>query len=374
MSDQADRLGTRRHFLAVAGATACAFVAGAAISPRSAKGEATTQPTTAPAPPFRVHDWKRDAKNPVLPPAKTFDAGACMNPFVIRVGDEYYLFYSGATKGGGVHRICLATAPVADVRQWKRLGPLFEVGKKGAFDETWCVLPCVHKIGAKWHLYYTGRSAKKGAGLQAFWGMGLATSDDLLHWTKTSPDPLLTGDGFADWPNNRGIAGGGRIIELPQPDGKILYRMYYTLPTGTPSKSLLVDQAKQAVTADSYDGLKWFDKRVVLRPRLDARYENAATIALNVWKSKTRWRAIYAGIGSQFGAYSICEAASIDGLNWERGQTGENLSIPPSGKGWESRMTCYPNVIEENGKLRLFYCGNGYGATGIGTATAEMLD
>ncbi|MEO6908800.1 MAG: hypothetical protein ABI210_13020 [Abditibacteriaceae bacterium] len=30
---------------------------------------------------------------------------------------------------------------------------------------------------------------------------------------------------------------------------------------------------------------------------------------------------------------------------------------------WESQMTTYPNVIEEDGKLRLFYCGNGYGAT-----------
>jgi hypothetical protein len=37
-------------------------------------------------------------------------------------------------------------------------------------------------------------------------------------------------------------------------------------------------------------------------------------------------------------------------------------------------MTEYPNVIEEDGRLRLFYCGNGYGRTGIGTATAEPLD
>ena len=84
--------------------------------------------------------------------------------------------------------------------------------------------------------------------------------------------------------------------------------------------------------------------------------------------------AIYAGIGTRFGAYSICEAVSDDGLNWERGQPGENLALAPAGTGWESKMTEYPNVIEENGKLRLFYCGNGYGTTGIGTALADMLD
>ena len=64
---------------------------------------------------------------------------------------------------------------------------------------------------------------------------------------------------------------------------------------------------------------------------------------------------------------------SDDGLSWERGAPGKNLSLAPEGNGWESRMTAYPSVIEENGRLRLFYCGNGYGATGIGTATAEPL-
>jgi hypothetical protein len=236
------------------------------------------------------------------------------------------------------------------------------------------VLPCVHRIGNRWHLYYTGRSARPGVGLQAFCGIGLAVSDDLRNWKKISAEPVLEGDGFPDWPDNRGIAGGGRIVELPQPDGRILYRMHYTLATGTPSKKLAVDQAKQSVVAHSYDGIDWFDKRVVLRPRAEANYENAGTIALNVWKTKTRWRAIYAGIGTRYGAYSILEAVSDDGLVWDRGQPGDNLSIAPSGRGWESKMTEYPNVIDENGKLRLFYCGNGYGATGIGTAMADMLD
>jgi len=322
---------------------------------------------------FRVHAWKRDPRNPVLPPGGgEFDVGCCMNPHVLRVGDEYYLYYAGATADGG-RRICLAIAPVSDVTKWKRLGPLFDRGGTGAFDEVWCVLPCIHKIGTTWHLYFTGASAS-GGGLQAFRGIGLATSNDLVHWEKYSPDPILLGDGFAEWPNNKGIAGGGRIMEIPQPGGKPLYRMHYTLATGSPGNDLRVDQAKQSVVAHSLDGLTWFDKRVVMRPRLEADYENAATIALNVWKTPKRWRAIYAGIGTRFGAYSICEAVSSDGLSWDRGAPDENLSLPPSGTGWESRMTEYPNVIEENGMVRLFYCGNGYGATGIGTALAEPLE
>jgi predicted GH43/DUF377 family glycosyl hydrolase len=323
---------------------------------------------------FQCHAWQRDARNPILPPGGfEWDVSCCMNPFVLRRGDEYWLYYAGGDKAGK-RRICLAIAKVDDLSKWERQGPLFDVGGKGSFDETWCVLPCVHKVGDRWHLYYTGRSARAGVGLQGFFGMGLATSDDLLTWKKHAADPIMTGDGFAEFPKNVGIAGGGRIIEIPQESGPPLLRMHYTLPTGTPSKDLKIDQAKHSVIAHSLDGITWTDKRLVLGPRLEAPYENAATIALNVWKTKTRWRAIYAGIGTKFGAYSICEAVSDDGLTWHRGEPGENLALPPQGKGWESKMTEYPNVIQEGDNLRLFYCGNGYGTTGIGTAVAPMLD
>lgn len=351
----------RRHFHAAAISTSLTY----GLSRLSAAEERKK---------FECHAWERDARNPILPPGGfEWDVSCCMNPFVLRRGDEYWLYYAGGDKAGK-RRICLAIANVHDLSKWERKGPLFDVGGKGSFDETWCVLPCIHRIGDKWHLYYTGRSAKGGVGLQAFYGMGLAVSDDLLNWKKHSTEPIMTGDGFEQFPKNVGIAGGGRIIEIPQASGPPILRMHYTLPTGTPSKDLKVDQAKHSVIAHSTDGITWKDKRLVLGPRLDAEYENAATIALNVWKTKTRWRAIYAGIGTKFGAYSICEAVSDDGLKWDRGAPGENLALPPQGKGWEGKMTEYPNVIQEGDNLRLFYCGNGYGATGIGTAVAPMLD
>lgn len=349
-----------------------ALLAPLAFRPQPLRGEESESKQTQQG--FQVHVWQRDVRNPIFPPGPgAFDVGACMNPWIIVKNDEYWLFYAGADKRGH-RRICLATTPRDNLAGWKRHGPLFDLGGKGSFDETWCVIPCVHRLGDKWHMYYTGRSADVGVGLQGFRGIGLAVSDDLRNWKKVSTDPVLLGDGFPDWPKNKGIAGAGSILEIPQPDGKTLYRMHYTLATGTPGKDLLINQAKQAVMAETHDGRTWFHKRVMLRPRLEATYENAAVIALNLWKTKTRWRAIYAGIGTRFGAYSICEAFSPDGETWQRGKPGENLALPPTGTGWESKMTEYPHVVREHGKLRLFYCGNGYGATGIGTAIAEPLD
>lgn len=349
----------RRRFLAAAALTAAPFLGCGGLP---APAEETS---------FRVHAWRRDQRNPLLPPKESFDVRRCMNPFDVRREDEYWLFYGGADREGR-HRICLATTPMDELSNWRRLGPVLDNGGADAFDELWCVLPCVHRVGDRWHLYYTGRG-RTGAGLQSFRGIGLAVSDDLQTWKRLQDEPVLTGEGFDEWPGNQGIAGGGGLVELPQAGGRILYRMHYTLATGTPSPMLQIDQAKQSVIAHSWDGITWFDKRVVLRPRAEAAYENAATIALNVWRHGDRWRAIYAGIGTKFGAYSICEAESSDGLAWRRGQPGENLALPPSGAGWESRMTTYPHVLTEDGRLRLFYCGNGYGATGIGTALAKPM-
>ena len=36
-------------------------------------------------------------------------------------------------------------------------------------------------------------------------------------------------------------------------------------------------------------------------------------------------------------------------------------------------MVEYPSVLRlDSGELLMFYCGNGYGATGVGVATASM--
>src|SRR5687768_2634636 len=131
---------------------------------------------------FDVHRWERDPRNPIFPPRESFDIVACMNPFVLRRGEEYWLYYAGGDREGH-RRICLAIARVKDVTSWRRLGPIFDLGP-GAFDKDWCVLPCLHRFGDMWHLYYTGYNGRSADGLQAFRGIGLATSDDLLNWHK----------------------------------------------------------------------------------------------------------------------------------------------------------------------------------------------
>lgn len=321
---------------------------------------------------FSLHQWQRDPRNPVFRPGpEAFDETACMNPCVLRRGDEYYMFYGGGDRAGH-RRICLATTPVNDITAWTKHGSVFDHGEPGCFDEMWAVLPSVYQFNGKWHMYYTGRNSRD-PGLQSFCGIGLALSDDLFNWKRVSEKPILEGYGIPEFPDNRGIAGSS-IQELQDASGKTMYRMYHVLTVGTPSPDLRIDQAKYCATVDSYDGYEWFNKQILFRPRPEVDYENAAATAPKAWRVPSGWRGIYSAIGTRFGAYSICEAVSRDGIHWDRGEPGKNLSLAPQGDGWESEMVEYTSVVEEEGRLRLFYCGNGYGATGIGTAVAEKLD
>jgi hypothetical protein len=50
------------------------------------------------------------------------------------------------------------------------------------------------------------------------------------------------------------------------------------------------------------------------------------------------------------------------------------VNLPLSESGWDSEMVCYPNVIEHQGRLFMFYNGNGFGSTGFGYATLTTAE
>ena len=193
----------------------------------------------------------KNAASPFLPPnrSSTYDSSVCMNPNIVQVDDEWRLYYAGADHRS-IHRIALATAPVTAPTPanavWSRRGVVLGNGEPGSFNSDWSVLPMVKKIGAVWHLYFTGRSSSgcpytNRTGLQSFWGIGLATSTDGLHFKLYSRDPIILGNATKEYPDNYGIAGGGSLIEDTVHGG---YRLYYTLAVGSTSHDVKVDQKK----------------------------------------------------------------------------------------------------------------------------------
>ena len=156
--------------------------------------------------------------------------------------------------------------------------------------------------------------------------------------------------------------------------------MYYTITNGTgdldlglPVEDKRRAHEKHCAVCHSYDGIEWFDHRIVLSRRLEVANENIGVAAPFVWQDGDAYRMLYCGIGTRWWYYSISEAVSADGYDWERGGgDGENIALAPNeAAAWESKSVEYPCVIDEDGGKRLFYCGNENGGTGIGTAVAH---
>lgn len=315
--------------------------------------------------------WKRDAQNPILPPraAGNFDSTRCMNPWVVRQADQYHLFYAGGDDDG-LHRLGMATAKTDQLTQWDRSGPLFDKGKPGAFDARWCVLPhAIRMADDRWHLYYTGNSGR-GTGLSSFPGIGLATSQEGRDWSRFSTQPVLARSGEPGSPDAIGIAGGS-VLKVQRSDGTSEWRFYYT-GCPTTGKAHLLNQQKTICLAVSEDGIHWEKQGAIMLRDPERDYENVGVAGPVVLQREGGgFQMWYSAIGSRWGYYCICYAESEDGIFWTRGaESGDNLQLTPTGSGWESQMVEYPSVIREGKRLRLFYCGNGYGRTGIGTAVS----
>lgn len=315
--------------------------------------------------------WIRHKNNPILPPRQgEFDSTRCMNPWVVESGDTYQLFYSGGDNQGK-QRIGVGTAALHDLTKWTRVGPLFETGSPDSFDARWCVLPHVVRMSAdRWHLYYTG-NAGRGSGLAAFPGMGVATSLDGTTWARHGENPVLARSGELGTPDAIGVAGGS-VLRVSQPDGTTHWRFYYT-GCPTTGKPHALNQQKTICLAVSDDGLHWNKRGAVMLRDPNRNYEDIGVAGPVVHQEADgTFRMWYSAIGTRWGFYSICYAESDDGRHWRRGQNSDdNLQLTPQGTGWERQMVEYPSVIREGDHLRMFYCGNGYGRTGIGTAISK---
>jgi beta-1,2-mannosidase len=124
--------------------------------------------------------------------------GGVEDPRLQRVGDTYYLTYTGYNNVDGVGadrkdaQLCLATS--VDLIHWQRRGVIIP-SFKGKWNVKWtksgAIVP--EKINGKYWMYYLADAKDKDT------QMGVAYSDDLLHWTEALDHPVLASrPGFFD--------------------------------------------------------------------------------------------------------------------------------------------------------------------------------
>jgi hypothetical protein len=133
--------------------------------------------------------WRKEAR-PVLNPGPylSWDEYGVADPYVIRIGSFYYVYFLGEDRAW---RQRLGVARSADGVRWEKLrsNPILEVGEPGAFDENGLGEPAVWSARGFYWMLYTGRGAGEVRRL------GMARSPDGVHWTKL--DQVFSG--AHDW-------------------------------------------------------------------------------------------------------------------------------------------------------------------------------
>lgn len=117
--------------------------------------------------------FEREAA-PVLVPEHDYERAGCEDPRISRIGDTYYLTYTGYD--GSTAQLCLATS--TDLHSWRKLGPIVPGFNTWATlpygpDKPWSKAGVIYPepIGGLYYLYF-------GEGAIFY-----ATSPDLVNWT-----------------------------------------------------------------------------------------------------------------------------------------------------------------------------------------------
>jgi beta-1,2-mannosidase len=128
-----------------------------------------------------IHFLRR--AEPVLSPEAEYErAGGVEDPRLQKLGDTFYLTYTGYNKKDA--QLCLATSP--DLIHWERQGVIVPA-YKGSWNVGWtksgAIVP--EKIDGKYWMYWLGTAADKTD------QMGLSYSSDLMHWSEATDQPVL---------------------------------------------------------------------------------------------------------------------------------------------------------------------------------------
>jgi beta-1,2-mannosidase len=136
-----------------------------------------------------IHFTRR--AEPVLVSEAPYEKGGGVeDPRLQKIGDTYYLTYTGFNNVDGASsdkkdaQLCMATSK--DLIHWQRQGVIIP-SFKGKWNVKWtksgAIVP--EKINGKYWMYYLGDAQGKDT------QMGVAYSGDLLHWTEALDHPVM---------------------------------------------------------------------------------------------------------------------------------------------------------------------------------------
>ena len=139
--------------------------------------------------------WTKYGSNPVITRmGATWESGGVIPSCVFKEGSTYYMIYWGYTDGSDNTTWKIGLATSVDRITWVKSdsNPVF-AGDTGEWDDG--VLDChVVKIGSTYYMFYQGNTSDQNNS-----AIGLATSTDLITWTRDADNPISKGANSGEW-------------------------------------------------------------------------------------------------------------------------------------------------------------------------------
>ena len=287
-------------------------------------------------------------------------------PCVINLKDGRLRMYFW-TVGKGGHALFAAESTRNDPTKWKLVNdkPMLAADTSSNLRNQGPSFPwIVPRDDAPWLMYYCAWGTWAPPG-ELSNRTSLAISQDEGHTWKVIKEPLLPLGPSGSF--DAGMTGSVCVLKFTPND----YRMWYTAG----ERYEHIEGSKRGIVhlgyATSQDGIVWRrHPQPQLSPRLsDSRpFETVVSkpCVLKLNDTYHMWFSVYQMEGN---GYRLGYARSKDGKNWNRVLNQEILALTPG--GFDSVNQSYPNIIEIDDELWMFYVGNSFGATGIGWATMK---
>lgn len=267
--------------------------------------------------------------------------------------------FVGLCDDSTVSRVGYVDVAADDPREVLRVSaePVLDIGEAGAFDDNGVVPTCVVELADRLYLYYVG--FQLGRKLPYFQFQGLAESTDGGEsFRRVQRTPVLERSDAERL---------HRTSAFVERTGGGTFRMWYvggSAWTVVAGKPLPVYNLRYA---ESADGRRWpGEGRVVLDFANEDEHAFGRPWIFRTGGGPTR---MFYSVRTRSNGYRIGCAESEDELTWTRKDDSVGITVSP--EGWDAEMVAYTSLVRWNGRVYLFYCGNGRGRSGFGYALLE---
>ncbi len=282
-------------------------------------------------------------------------------PFAYNLkGDKYRIFFSSRNELGKSLPYYIDALIIKDKIELidSPIGPIFNFGKLGTFDDSGIMPSCVVKNDDKLYMYYIGWNPQVTVSYRL--SIGLAISyDNGDTFSKYSDAPICDRDLNEPYFNTAPY-----VIKE-----NYIWKMWYISCT----KWMIIDNHPEPLYhikyCESLDGIHWKKEGKVCLDydeRAEALGRPSVLKVDEKYKMFFSFRKIKDYRNSAQAGYQVGLAESNDGVNWIKKYN--DIGISTSKSGWDSNMMEYCHVFKHKDNFFMLYNGNDFGKKGFGYA------